>query len=323
MPPDPPFTRPRSNAVSFPSAKSRGPEFTTAPKAWTREDIARASLEREDYEEFAWSIIEGISEALEDKKVFSDVITSIIKLGVSSTKTVHGMGSTAYSTKNVSEDLLKNLLKEGLVYNPHLRIMGYDIARLSPKTHKYMIDRGLKKVGSAVWTWGGALASNAIEVDVGTASLGVQSLALTGMHAIKLKQLRDRYDNEEFRGYIDICLTAKAVKAASRGIDTTMALIPGASLAAKLSTTAVNAIGKVAAKVTLGKAIDRASQLVHMHAYLEQEDQGPKPATELMQEIFKRRGVLGGFGHLNQYDVKTIISEPAGWMALSDKLKLI
>jgi hypothetical protein len=39
-----------------------------------------------------------------------------------------------------------------------------------------------------------------------------------------------------------------------------------------------------------------------------------------MNEIFRRRGILGLF---SQYDVNKIINEPAGWLALADKLKLI
>ena len=38
-----------------------------------------------------------------------------------------------------------------------------------------------------------------------------------------------------------------------------------------------------------------------------------------MKEVFTRRGVMV----LAQYDVPTLIKEPAGWMALADKLKLI
>ena len=46
----------------------------------------------------------------------------------------------------------------------------------------------------------------------------------------------------------------------------------------------------------------------------------PGPAMDLMNELFTRRvhRVFGG-----SYDVKALIREPAGWVALNDKLMLI
>ena len=40
----------------------------------------------------------------------------------------------------------------------------------------------------------------------------------------------------------------------------------------------------------------------------------------MLYEIFARRGATRVFG---KYDVDKIIKEPAGWMAVSDKLLLI
>jgi len=44
------------------------------------------------------------------------------------------------------------------------------------------------------------------------------------------------------------------------------------------------------------------------------------PASNIMYEIFSRRGATRIFG---KYDVDKIIKDPAGWLALNDKLMLI
>lgn len=119
---------------------------------------------------------------------------------------------------------------KGLVPNPEflkLIDMGFRFSGYSKKTEKYLGDRLNKQIGAALFSWSGAAASTVITVDVGTASLGAQSLALAGTYA-----------------------------------------------------------------------------------YLEQADTGgDRPATEVMSETFRRRGVLGLF---SLYDVNAIINEPAG-----------
>jgi hypothetical protein len=44
------------------------------------------------------------------------------------------------------------------------------------------------------------------------------------------------------------------------------------------------------------------------------------PASEIMHEIFIRRGFTRIFG---QHDVVSLIEEPGGWVALNDKLMLM
>lgn len=270
-------------------------------------EIDTKQFNKENAEEVAWTVIECIGEAAS----MSDAAKACMGLF----KVIRGAKSGL--------EAFENDCKKGLVPNPeflNLLEMGYTFSGYSKTTNDYLEARVMKQIGSALFCWGGAAASAVTTVDVGTSSLGAQSLALTGAHAVFLTEIRSKYPNEEFRGYIDMCLAAKLVKATSRGIATTMALIPYASLPAKIATAAVNTFIVSASKMTLHKAIDRTAQSLHFHAYLEQADSGDKPATEVMNEIFRRRGVLGLF---SQYDVNKIINEPAGWLALADKLKLV
>lgn len=47
---------------------------------------------------------------------------------------------------------------------------------------------------------------------------------------------------------------------------------------------------------------------------------GAGPASGIVWEIFTKRGATRAFGH---YDIQALVKEPAGWMALADKLLLI
>lgn len=271
-------------------------------------EIDTKQFNKENAEEVAWTVIECIGEAAS----MSDAAKACMGLF----KVIRGAKSGL--------EAFESDCKKGLIPNPEFLVlineMGYKFSGYSETTNDYLEARVIKQIGSALFCWGGAAASAVITVDVGTSSLGAQALALTGAHAFFFNEIRRKYPNEEFRGYIDMCLAAKVVKATSRGITTTMALIPYASLPAKIATAAVNTFIVSASKMTLHKAIDRTAQSLHFHAFLEQADSGDKPATEVMNEIFRRRGVLGLF---SQYEVNKIINEPAGWMALADKLKLI
>lgn len=262
-------------------------------------DIDIGSINKGDIEEVAWTVVECLAEAAKMDEA-AKLIMTLYK----------GIRGAAAGMDEIDS---------GLIPNPYFMTMGLPGASRSKETKSYLRSRLGKNFAASLFKWGGSAASVVTYVDVGTSSLGAQSLALTGIHAAKLVMMRRKFPNPEFRGYIDLCLEAKTVKAISRGTETVLALIPGVCIAAKIGVAAAQAILKLGAKLTLHKAIDRTAQLVHMHANLEQADSGAKPATELMKEIFTRRGIM----RLCQYDVPALVKEPAGWMALADKLKLI
>jgi hypothetical protein len=101
--------------------------------------------------------------------------------------------------------------------------------------------------------------------------------------------------------------------------------IPAAGLTTGLVAAAVNA----GAKLTLSKACIATSLELHWRARQEQFMSGKVlragtgkigPASRIVWELFTKRGVTRILG---KYDIDGIVHEPAGWMAINDKLMLI
>jgi hypothetical protein len=257
--------------------------------------IHLSEIERSDVEEVAWTVIECLAEATE--------MNEAVKLIMALYK--EGMG--------LVDATMEAELEKGYVPNPHFvenRLQGPK----NTNTKSYLRARVGKNFGAGIFKVVGMAAQSHTAVNVATLSLGTQALGLTAAHAAKLIYLRDKYPNPTFRGYIDLCLKCKSMKAVSRGIEMAAACIPGGEIAASIGLAAANAATKLCKTVTLHKAIDRMAQQVHFQARC-----GGQSAKDLMKEIFTRRGVMA----LSQYDVPALIEEPAGWMALADKLKLI
>lgn len=253
-------------------------------------------VNRRDVEEVSWAVIECLAEG------YNATGTTKLILGLFK----EGLGVLSATAQSE--------LEKGYIPNPHFVANKID-GPMNKHTKSYLRARlgkgfaaGLAKVAGMVGAASGSV------VNVSTVSLGAQSLGLTAAHAAKLVLLRKKYPNAVFQGYVDLCLKAKAAKAVLRGIEVAAACIPGAEIAAAIGVAAATACLKVCKVVTLHKAIDRMSQQVHFQARC-----GGQSAIDLMKEIFTRRGVM----LLCQYDVPALIEEPAGWMALSDKLTLI
>jgi hypothetical protein len=257
--------------------------------------IHLSEINRGDVEEVAWTVIECLAEATEQAEAVK-VILGLFKEGMA-----------------LVDKTMEDELEKGCVPNPHFvenKIKGPK----NKNTRSYLRARLGKSFAAGIFKIAGMAAASHTVVNVATVSLGAQSLALTGAHAAKFVFLREKYPNPTFQGYVDLCLKAKAMKAVSRGIEMAAACIPGGEIAASIGLAAANAALKLCKVVTLHKAIGRMAQQVHFQARC-----GGQSAIELMKEIFTRRGVMA----LCQYDVPALIEEPAGWMALSDKLTLI
>jgi hypothetical protein len=257
--------------------------------------IHPSEIDRSDIEEVAWTVIECLAEATEMDQAIK-LILAVYKEGMS-----------------LVDATMKDELEKGCVPNPHFvanKIKGPK----NKNTRSYLRSRVGKNFAAGIFKVVGMAAQSHTAVNVATLSLGTQALGLTAAHAAKLLALRKKHPNPTFQGYIDLCLKAKSMKAVSRGVEMATACIPGGEIAASIGLSAANACLKLCKVVTLHKAIDRMAQQVHFQARC-----GGQSAKELMQEIFTRRGVMV----LCQYDVPALIEEPAGWMALSDKLQLI
>lgn len=117
-------------------------------------------------------------------------------------------------------------------------------------------------------------------------------------------------------------IKAKASKLGVRaaGLAGAAVPVPAVGLAMNIATT----VAKLGIKVTLDKLLTRTAMEVHWRSYQELvigRKHGPcGPASSMFFEIFTKRGATRIFG---KYDTETLIREPAGWMALEDKLKMM
>lgn len=89
------------------------------------------------------------------------------------------------------------------------------------------------------------------------------------------------------------------------------------------------AAGKVGVTLTFSKIAAATAAEIHWRAFQEQAisgglklgaGAGVGPASRMLYELFTRRGATRVFG---RYDVNRIIKEPAGWLAVYDKLMLV
>lgn len=197
----------------------------------------------------------------------------------------------------------------------------------SPKTAEYLRNRSWKDFG------GSGLALVSVVASATTAGVNVISAVqegnATGSTALHLNALRAIAEGEAAKRnskageWLSIIIKMKTMKLGIRGAGLAGALIPAGSLGVSIATT----IAKLGIKVSATKLCFATAAEVHYHAFQEQrvrprsqEFRAAGPASAIMWEIFARRGATAVFG---PYDVPALTREPAGWMALADKLTLI
>jgi len=232
----------------------------------------------------------------------------------------------------------------------------------SPVTHNYLMSRRLKKIGGNLLQGVSSALSAAPPTAVnipGTIYHG-QAVALTTVHIAKIEYIsnkftRAQHDNAQvIHDWCVLIRTMKSIKLAVRGTQLVGSIIPHASI----PTSILSAVMKSGIKLTATGACYAAAAQLQALAFQEQgfgmkparspasssrqssfrptlptiseEEayspagrlQGPEagPASSVIWEIFTKRGATRLLG---KYDVAALIREPAGWMALADKLLLI
>jgi len=209
--------------------------------------------------------------------------------------------------------------KDYITYNPLLLNIAGDKA--SPITLDYLRKRvGLNTMSSGV-AMAGAAASVVTVTDVGSIGQHGNAIASSGAHVVKLKAIGDRYKADKIvQAWIDVILACKARKTGLRSGQLVLGATLG-GLGAILGSVALTAI-KAGLGVQYSTICRRVAMDLHYRAYIESTVAGKidKPATEILQELFTRRGVTRIFG---QHNIKGMILEPGGWEAVADKLTLI
>lgn len=277
-------------------------EMSEMPGVMSTNDLTKG-----DGEDLMWTVIELIAEAGGSG-------------AVAVAKTIHLLRS-AGGTGLADEDYASDL-----VPNPYFVVNGHE--GNSKKTARYLRNRGFKSLGGAAVGIAGGLGSTVTQVDVLSAIQHGNAIGTTTAHMIGVNAAGAGFrKSETVTGWISAIQKAKAAKLGVRGTDLAGAVIPVAGLG--IATGAATAIAKLGIKLTLGKLVARTAMEVHWRAHVETQLSGafggkagqPQgPASAIMYEIFTKRGITRLFG---KYDTATLMREPAGWLALNDKLMLM
>ena len=268
--------------------------------------LATNDLGKDDAEEFLWSVIELIAEA----GAGAGGVVKVINF-------LKSAGTTGLLDEDYADDL---------VPNPYFVTNGHDGS--SPKTARYLRNRGFKSLGGAAVGIAGGVGSSVTQIDVLGAIQHGSAIGTTAAHIVGVNAAgRGFKKSETVTGWISAIEKAKAAKIGVRSADLAGAVIPVAGLG--LATGAATAIAKLGVKLTLGKLIARTAMEVHWRAHVEtqlssafggKEGQPQGPASAIMYEIFTKRGFTRVFG---KYDTAALMREPSGWLALNDKLMLM
>jgi hypothetical protein len=225
--------------------------------------------------------------------------------------------------------------------NPWFTANGHDEGQ-SPETQTYLRNRSWKTFGGAAVSLAGNVAEIATHgVNVSGAAQHLSAFGSTGGHLLGISAIaRSSKKTVTIARWCDAIMKMKWHKLAARGLQIADDVIP-----IPIADQAVNIAAAAAAlgyKIKLGELCYITAIEIHWRAFQEQTisafpprrpmanggiGETPQrrrsttikvgPASRIFAEIFARRGATAVFG---SYNVAALIHEPAGWMALGDKL---
>jgi len=272
-------------------------------------------------------------------------------LGVSSLEALR----QCYKSYN---NLKKNSKGSELVSNPYLTLHGLcEENEIGDTVSRYLRRREYKKLGGKIFSAAGGAAS-VKTAGINSAKLGLRasSTATSSIHLSKLStmaaELKSEADDRYVYDLIKQVENVKLKKTLRHAGDLAVAAVPGVSVVSNAISLG-GGLAKTIGDFLIPSPDDFTSACLgaqlHWLAILEQagcsqrnpdampssEDiikllkqdwrqnmralRGSGPATMAIESLFKRRGIgrLGG-----QYSVGAILSEPSGWLAIADKIKL-
>jgi hypothetical protein len=230
--------------------------------------------------------------------------------------------------------LARNKLGLDLVPNPFFVLNGICEADddTGPITASYLRGRlGKSLLGTAQSVATGSLKAFTV-VDPATIAVAGVSIGGTIAHMATLAAIAKKWRNgTTIAGWIDCLLALKMAKLGHKALVVVSASIPylppGTSTAlqalAELPSVAgvAETLGVAAAS---GAVVTRVAIELHWRAYREhvlaRSGGAAGPASAILVELFTKRTETRLLG---KYDIDGIIREPAGWMAISDKIALL
>ena len=225
--------------------------------------------------------------------------------------------------------------KTCLFNNPYFTLNGHGEDNPSLCTSKYFTHRALKTAGGAVLAIAGKVttAPTLVPVDVAGIAMNGNSLLTTGAHISALANIAIKYKSSRtIAKWLDLVVELKMTKATVKEVGLIGATIPIPMVS--IATGLYGAALAMGAKIGYHHACIATSLELHWRSFQEQffgradkfstVNRGPAekcgPASRICWELLTKRGATRIFG---QYDVNAILSEPAGWKVINDKLMLI
>ena len=212
---------------------------------------------------------------------------------------------------------------DGLVPNAFFLQNGF--SGPSPKTKKNLFMRKVKSFGSTLFSIGGGFAQSTTVVNAADIAKHGASTVSTGVHLYRYRAMAAKVrDGGSLRRHLDVIITLKETKLASRSIQTAVACIPVPGISMVGSAVAY-AHSDITEHYMQAVILSTATKL-HWQAYRELAIMGGKagqgPALMIIRELIGV-GVKGrfDFGDLHSATVMNeIIKEPAGYLVIQEKL---
>ncbi|MEM9799643.1 MAG: hypothetical protein AAGA20_04900, partial [Planctomycetota bacterium] len=260
-----------------------------------------------DAEDVYWGFVEGMSAVID---------------GVRADSIVGPASEVAHAVMTAAQ----GLGREALIENPYFIGNGHGDGDRSRVTASYLRSRRRKNVAKGVSGAAGQVGSMWTQVDVSGIALHGNAVGTTAAHLRVLSGMARRSRRTgTVADWLDIVIRMKSIKLATRGAGLAGAAIPIPALG--IATGLVGAAVSAGANLTLSKACVAAAVEMHWRARQEQfmssavtgggTGGSVGPASRIVWELFTKRGITRILG---KYDIKGIVNEPAGWMAISDKL---
>ncbi|EDM1757196.1 hypothetical protein AH553_18785 [Salmonella enterica subsp. diarizonae] len=203
----------------------------------------------------------------------------------------------------------------------------------SPETIKYLQKRGYVSAASSAIAIAGAGGALVTCIDLGVVGQGGAACASRMKHLAGFRDIAAKYkESATIQSWLDVLITMKNLKLAVRGGQVSVAVlsaVPVLSTALSIIGSSLSSAAKLGINLKYSNVCRYTAMDLHWRAMQEtilletfsrgKDDSGP--ARTILFELFERKGLTGfvwGKHHVDQ-----LIKEPAGWMAIADKLLII
>lgn len=262
-----------------------------------------------DAGEVVWAVIDAIGAVMD---------------GVTPVPIAGPLASLAGTIKSASEGSGANML----IDNPYFIGNGHGEDDPSDYTRKYMKNRLYKNLAAGGASVVGAVGSVWTQVDVAGIAMHGNATGTTAAHLAVFKdQASKMRKGGTLAQWLDVLVKMKMIKLTARGASLIGSAVP--IPAAGITTGVLAAAISAGAKLTMSKACVATAVELHWRVKQEQflsgalgggKGKAVGPASAMVYELFTKRGMTRILG---KHDVDRIVSEPAGWNAINDKLLLI